>query len=111
MPRTVYHPESGAFEIFPTEDELAMENLRRENARLKEMLEQANFQMDRISRALESNGIPVGDDQTADLESMDKEEVKTIARRLGIDSRGSKETLIEKITSQADPYDIWKASR
>ena len=108
MPRTVYHPDSGAFEVFATEDEKRMDALKRENAELKTLLDRATFALSRIENTIRENGMDV-DENAVDLGSLGKAEVNAIAQRLGVAVRPNKSDTIREIQRSATPYQIWKA--
>ena len=59
MPRTVYHPDSGAFEVYATEDEKEMDNLRKENKKLREQIAKNESAVASILKALGKNGISI----------------------------------------------------
>lgn len=99
MPRTRYHRDSGAFEIFATDDEVRMERLQRENDEMKFMLSQ-------IMRAMGSLGMDLG---TVDLESLDDSGLDGVASRLGIEPGVDRESTMAAIRANATPYQIWRA--
>ena len=59
MPRTVYHPDSGAFEIYATEDEKEMDSLRKENQKLREQIDKTESMVASIAKALNKQGIDI----------------------------------------------------
>ena len=59
MPRTTYHPDSGAFEVFATDEEIRMEGLRSENERLRAELDETKKEVDKILEAIRKGGLKV----------------------------------------------------
>ena len=108
MPRTVYHRDSGAFEVFATDDEIRMDNLRKENDKLKEMLSKTEFMLSRIESAMSQQGISVSDN-AVDLDSLSTTEVNRIATKLNVSTGPNKSATINNIVINSTPYQIWKA--
>ena len=108
MPRTVYRPNSGAFEVFATEDEIQMENLRKNNQRLKAMLDQAEFTLSRIETAMSRQGIEISSN-AVDLDSLSASELNDLAKKLNVNPGPNKSATISNIVINATPYEIWKA--
>ena len=108
MPRSVYHRDSGAFEIFATDDEIRMENLRRENEQLKQMLNQTNFMLSRIESSMSQQGMNLNDN-AVDLEKLSVPELTELAQKLGVNPGHDKDATINNIVINATPYQIWKA--
>ena len=108
MPRTVYHKDSGAFEIFATDDEIKMENLRKENEQLRQMLNQTNFTLSRIESSMNQQGMNLTDN-AVDLEKLSVTELTELAQKLGVNPGPDKDSTINNIVINATPYQIWKA--
>ena len=108
MPRTVYRRDSGAFEIFATDDEIKMENLRKENEQLRQMLNQTNFMLSRIESSMNQQGMNLTDN-AVDLEKLSVTELTELAQKLGVNPGPDKDSTINNIVINATPYQIWKA--
>ena len=108
MPRTVYRKDSGAFEIFATDDEIKMESLRKENEQLRQMLNQTNFMLSRIESSMSQQGMNLTDN-AVDLEKLSVTELTELAQKLGVNPGPDKDSTINNIVINATPYQIWKA--
>ena len=108
MPRTVYRRDSGAFEIFATDDEIKMENLRKENEQLRQMLNQTNFMLSRIESSMNQQGMNLTDN-AVDLEKLSVTGLTELAQKLGVNPGPDKDSTINNIVINATPYQIWKA--
>lgn len=108
MPRTVYHRDSGAFEVFATDDEIKMESLRKENEQLRQMLNRTNFMLSRIESSMSQQGMNL-DENAVDLDSLSVTELTNLAQRLGVNPGPDKSSTINNIVINATPYQIWKA--
>ena len=108
MPRTVYHRDSGAFEVFTTDDEIKMENLRKENERLQDMLDKAEFMLSRIESTMNQQGVSI-DNNAVDLEKLSASELTELATKLHVNPGPDKSSTINNIVITSTPYQIWKA--
>ena len=108
MPRTVYHADSGAFEVFATDDEIRMDNLRKENNQLKEMLQKAEFMLSRMESTMTKQGMSISDN-AVDLEKLSAAELNELAKKLNVNPGSDKSSTINNIVINTTPYQIWKA--
>lgn len=91
--RRLYHPESGAFEFFPTPEDKMLESVDKDNKAIKSEISEIKA----LLKELTKSSAEILD---ARLNLLSSDQLKELCSLLGISTTATKEsTLIEKIKS------------